>query len=145
MSLLQLRHFSREIALTKSQRRILYRETHKAWEREGRNFSRFCNLALVGIAALALLAYLYQPLFTRLGVWKSAAVIVVFVAAWFLAARAAMEAFCYGPIVRRVLRSQGHDVCLKCGYNLAGNVSGVCSECGEAVPESDAVAERGLG
>ena len=26
-----------------------------------------------------------------------------------------------------------HCLCLKCGYNLTGNVSGVCPECGEEI------------
>ncbi len=34
----------------------------------------------------------------------------------------------------------GH--CLTCGYNLAGNVSGVCPECGAAVPENTSSAMR---
>jgi hypothetical protein len=29
-------------------------------------------------------------------------------------------------------------VCRKCGYNLTGNVSGVCPECGEAVAKKTA-------
>lgn len=29
--------------------------------------------------------------------------------------------------------------CEKCGYNLSGNVSGICPECGEPVPEEEAV------
>ena len=36
-----------------------------------------------------------------------------------------------GPFRRWRRRRRG--LCLKCGYNLAGTVSGVCSECGEAV------------
>jgi len=37
--------------------------------------------------------------------------------------------------IRRDRRKRG--LCLRCGYDLTGNVSGVCSECGEAVPGSD--------
>lgn len=29
-------------------------------------------------------------------------------------------------------KQPGH--CKKCGYNLTGNVSGICSECGTSVP-----------
>ena len=36
----------------------------------------------------------------------------------------------YAPLYRlRYRRRNG--LCLRCGYNLEGNVSGVCSECGE--------------
>ena len=39
-------------------------------------------------------------------------------------------AFIRGPWRRWRRHRKG--LCLKCGYNLEGNVSGVCSECGEA-------------
>ncbi len=39
-------------------------------------------------------------------------------------------AFIGGPVRRWRRRKRG--LCVRCGYNLAGNVSGVCPECGEA-------------
>ncbi len=39
-------------------------------------------------------------------------------------------AFIRGPLRRHRRRKRG--LCLKCGYNLVGNVTGVCPECGEA-------------
>ena len=36
-----------------------------------------------------------------------------------------------GPLRRRRRRKRGE--CVTCGYSLTGNVSGVCSECGEAM------------
>ena len=33
---------------------------------------------------------------------------------------------------RRRWNRRRHDLCLRCGYNLEGNVSGVCPECGMA-------------
>ena len=41
-----------------------------------------------------------------------------------------MLAFIRGPLRRWRRHRKG--LCLKCGYNLEGNVSGVCPECGEA-------------
>ena len=38
-------------------------------------------------------------------------------------------AFVRGPVRRWRRGRKGH--CLKCGYDLTGNVSGVCPECGE--------------
>ena len=32
-------------------------------------------------------------------------------------------------------RRERHDLCLKCGYDLTGNVSGVCPECGTEVKQ----------
>ena len=37
--------------------------------------------------------------------------------------------FIWGPLCRRRRRRRG--LCITCGYNLEGNVSGVCPECGE--------------
>jgi hypothetical protein len=33
-------------------------------------------------------------------------------------------------------RTPGHAVCVNCGYNLTGNISGVCPECGKPIPSS---------
>ncbi len=33
----------------------------------------------------------------------------------------------------RRLRRRRHNLCVTCGYNLTGNVSGVCPECGEPI------------
>ena len=40
-------------------------------------------------------------------------------------------AFIRGALRRYRRRRKG--LCLKCGYNLTGNVTGVCSECGEKI------------
>jgi hypothetical protein len=40
-------------------------------------------------------------------------------------------AFYCGPYRRYRRRKKG--LCLKCGYNLTGNVSGICPECGEKI------------
>jgi hypothetical protein len=44
-------------------------------------------------------------------------------------------AFIRGPLRRYRRRRKG--LCLKCGYDLTGNVSGVCPECGAEVPSPD--------
>ena len=45
--------------------------------------------------------------------------------------------------IRRRLREQlakkGIPVCIPCGYNLTGNESGVCPECGTAMQKSEAL------
>ena len=40
-------------------------------------------------------------------------------------------AFIRGPLRRHRRRKKG--LCLKCGYNLTGNESGICPECGEQI------------
>ncbi|MBU0718254.1 MAG: hypothetical protein KJ749_08405 [Planctomycetes bacterium] len=42
-----------------------------------------------------------------------------------------VTAFVVGPLRRRRRRKRG--LCVNCGYNLTGNVSGVCSECGTKI------------
>jgi hypothetical protein len=38
---------------------------------------------------------------------------------------------------REHLNASGMRLCMDCGYNLAGNVSGVCPECGERIQQAD--------
>ena len=49
-------------------------------------------------------------------------------------------AFIRGPARRYVFRRKG--LCLRCGYNLTGNVSGVCPECGAEVCELPPVKKK---
>ena len=54
---------------------------------------------------------------------------------WFLSMLFAVYpsfAIIRSPYRRRHLRRK-KGLCLKCGYNLTGNVSGVCPECGERI------------
>jgi len=39
--------------------------------------------------------------------------------------------FIRGPLLHHLRRKKGH--CIKCGYNLTGNVTGICPECGEKI------------
>ena len=45
-------------------------------------------------------------------------------------------AFIRGPLRRYRRRRKG--LCLKCGYDLTGNVTGVCSECGQDILQGEA-------
>ena len=66
--------------------------------------------------------------------------------AWAVAAPAAVPvAFWAIRAVRRRRRSRRH-LCRSCGYDLTGNVSGVCPECGisvKAAPVSEASRDAG--
>lgn len=76
---------------------------------------------------------LYNPFPTIAGpVMKIAIIHVPLVVPTLLVAIAA--AWIWIPILRRKRRP---DVC-KCGYDLTGNASGVCPECGAAVPAGPA-------
>lgn len=48
-----------------------------------------------------------------------------------------------GELRRRRRRKRG--LCVRCGYNLTDNVSGVCPECGAAVSGQDGLSGRGGG
>ena len=41
-----------------------------------------------------------------------------------------------GRRLRAELNELGHTVCMACGYDLTGNVTGICPECGEHAIES---------
>jgi len=56
---------------------------------------------------------------------------------WLLACMFALTPIIWLVIIARDFRQErrhrsGH--CLRCGYNLTGNISGVCPECGTATP-----------
>ncbi len=50
---------------------------------------------------------------------------------------AAIAMFIQGIRVRRSLQQMPYAHCGVCGYNLAGNRSGRCPECGTPIPKSD--------
>ncbi len=73
----------------------------------------------------------------RKEIWRSTVVTIPF---WFIGLLLGIwptVAFLRGPCRRRGRRTKGS--CRKCGYNLTGNVSGVCPECGSAVPVDGSV------
>lgn len=57
----------------------------------------------------------------------------VYVPAWLISAISIGS----GLLFRRLTRPR-HSGCPGCGYNLTGNVSGICPECGRALPRSTA-------
>ena len=65
-------------------------------------------------------------------------ILIVVVSIWtpigitFLLATYPAIAFICGPLRRWRRRRIGH--CLDCGYDLTGNESGVCPDCGTGVP-----------
>jgi hypothetical protein len=52
--------------------------------------------------------------------------------------RAGLKVGLMGVSDAEVERVLARHICKGCGYNLMGNVSGVCPECGKAVPGGDA-------
>ena len=83
------------------------------------------TLGTFSVTAISLLSY-GTPLrseWTQIQVW-----------AWMVVAAFAaypMLVFIRGPLRRWRRHRKG--LCIRCGYNLEGNVSGACSECGEAI------------
>ncbi len=64
------------------------------------------------------------------------------IVAFFLTDIVKIEWYCKatGTRFRQLSLADGEEIgtCPYCGYNLTGNVSGVCPECGTAVQEHDA-------
>ena len=71
----------------------------------------------------------WRPIIHRLGTTVVTLIVPLWIVTLLFAAYPAF-AFIRGPLRRWRRRHRG--LCLKCGYNLEGNVSGVCSECGKA-------------
>jgi hypothetical protein len=61
----------------------------------------------------------------------------VFVEFWYITFPGALAtAACMHVLVRISEISFDYCACVACGYNLTGNVSGVCPECGTSIPSS---------
>jgi len=63
--------------------------------------------------------------------------------AWIPIAILSAAPFCAmirGPLRRRSRHRRG--LCISCGYDLTGNISGTCPECGADLPENGAVTSR---
>jgi len=71
----------------------------------------------------------------------SASVVQYFVACpfWFLACIFSVLPATWVVLRRARSRRIARRLCPTCGYNLTGNVSGVCPECGAAIPKIPAV------
>ena len=63
-------------------------------------------------------------------------------AIWAAPLWAILWAWLFVRLRNRLLVAQAGSRCLECGYDLTGNVSGRCSECGAAVPVGEAVRGR---
>ena len=60
---------------------------------------------------------------------------------WLPVVAAAMVTF---VVLRRCRNSTRPGICTCCGYDLTGNVSGICPECGTAIPEKHRAEPVGL-
>jgi hypothetical protein len=81
-----------------------------------RSAGRRSSYAKLGVPKPALVYNLYMPLWTP----------------FVLCSGYPLIAFIRGPVRRRSRRRRG--LCVRCGYDLTGNTSGVCPECAERVP-----------
>ncbi len=77
---------------------------------------------VVPLSRLARQRGLYGPV-VQFGLPGIVAAFAVFVIIWLVRRRITRN-------LRHELNRGGLPTCLKCGYNLTGNVSGVCPECG---------------
>ena len=68
----------------------------------------------------------------RRSVWVEEQVLQCRLPVWLVLVIAAIPTVLCCYLRRKLRRRVG---CCQCGYNLLGNVSGICPECGESVPE----------
>lgn len=93
-----------------------------------------CIASLV-LLAISLVVYTESVLSSS----STAALIFVFVPCYLLAGGPLIVGLCF--LVGRLLLPQGYhsdddSLCTKCGYNLTGNMSGRCLECGQPISDS---------
>lgn len=78
----------------------------------------------------------------RFGYWRSfpqyAFQFTIYFPLWWLASLLAAFSLLCAWRWRRAMRKPPDEQCRKCGYNLTGNTSGVCPECGTPVPQKAA-------
>jgi hypothetical protein len=89
-------------------------------------------------AALEVFAHPYKGFYGPEGKpdWLSSPTIAVLGSeVWLLVGLAVVVVTCL-LAKRHVPRLTDPSLCVECGYNLTGNVSGRCPECGERIPES---------
>ena len=75
----------------------------------------------------------HPPLFGLPSIYSSVSLLSIVIPLWLLFILFAVYpvlAFIRGPLNRYRRRRKG--LCIKCGYNLTGNTSGICPECGTA-------------
>ena len=83
-----------------------------------------------------------EPYGTFHGMWRTIMVSLHYAPATLLAIPPTL-AVLRGPLRRWRRRRKG--LCLKCGYDLKGNVSGTCPECGTKIPEQSKTGRSRVG
>ena len=99
-----------------------------AWDRAGNATLRQPLLWVLTIATLAAFGIIVFS-FPTLGVpleWMMLLAVLVFAAIPFFFRRTVQRS------LRRQLCDSGVPVCISCGYDLAGNTTGECPECGSS-------------
>ena len=132
MSLLKPQYFSRDIPMTPSQRRAINREATKCWWRRPRNAVLAAAFVLVWMFLSRWLIDYVDEHITRHGAYARIAVEFGLLGVYLFTLVTVVLRYDYAPLVRRVARQRGHDICLHCGYWLRGLPDDIarCPECG---------------
>jgi hypothetical protein len=114
------------------------REREELWQKFHRHdlFRNLLTVSVVSALICGCLGLLWRRWVSPLGVAGSPWVIGV--ACWFAAMAVVLGFNClrvrpYRRFLRAELHARGVAICRQCGYDLTGNVSGVCPECGAAI------------
>ncbi len=132
-------YVDRELPLTKEQRKAIHRDAWRLWMRNRWNFLIYLTLPISYVFVLPVARDLMGRLASWAGVggmgYKSVRAFTIFAItiAFFVLGGAVFQRFRFAPLVYRVTRRHGHDVCPKCGYWLRGLNDDVkrCPECGQ--------------
>ena len=112
-----------------AERKTVFRDS---WKRVRHERSMVQRGAQFGVAAGVIVGAAALPVSRYLGL-SGVSVGWITGAAAGLCGALALRSFVHKPLqlsIRRTLVERGIPVCITCGYNLRGNVSGVCPECG---------------
>lgn len=147
MSRLWPSYIEPELALDKTQRKVIHRDAWRLWL--GNRWNLFIYIIyiplglLVMIIARDLLGLLASTIDAGGLAYKGARIagLVLGLAGYFVLGGVILQRWRFAPCVWRSLRARGHDVCPRCGYWLRDlpDDEDRCPECGarrESMPET---------
>lgn len=120
-----------QLGLSRAARAKIHRAAWSRWFNDPMNVTNYTGVLIGLLFAYLFLPDLIEPIFGGHRWWMTLAWLAIY-ALSVLGLIIAFTRCALGPCVYRELRSRGHDVCLRCGYLLAGLPADqrTCPECG---------------
>ena len=141
-------YVSRDLPLTKQERKAIHRDAWKLWWANKWNFALYLMLPGIYLLTVFFASDVGGRVATFIGATGSiyrlfrAGAPVALLVICFVVGGAVLQRHRFAPCVYRATRGRAYDVCFKCGYWLKGLSDDVkrCPECGtqrEAMPRCD--------